>query len=127
MTDYRLRCEFDVLRRIGWSDEELGIHIDDVFERLRQSTEVRAIETEADLDTGRVMLDLSVRSWEPNRNMHARTILSIAIRAARARHEGILPMSDESKLMGSKQAAWSALRGATWRLRRADLEEFVEC
>ena len=60
MTDYRLRCEFDVLRRIGWSDEELGIHIDDVFERLRQSTEVRAIETEADLDTGRVMLDLSV-------------------------------------------------------------------
>ena len=123
MTDYRLRCEFDVLRRIGWSDEELGTHIDGVFERLRQSTEVRAIETEADLDTGRVTLHLSVRSWEPNRNLHARTILSVAIRAARARHEGIFSLAEESKMMGSKTVAWSALRGATWRLRRADLEE----
>ncbi len=122
MSDYRLVCDFDVKRRIGWSDDELGLHIDDVFERLRQSAEVTSIEAEADLDTGRVSMTIGVSSWEVNRNQHARTILSVALRATGARHEGIFSLSEESKLMGAKTGSWSALRGATWQLRRLELE-----
>jgi len=121
VTDYQLDCEFDVMRRIGWSDDELGEHIDSVFERLRQSAEVRRIESEADLDTGRASLNIGFQSWELNHSLHARTVLSVAIRASGARHENILSVSEESKLMGSKTESWSALRGATWRLRRAEL------
>lgn len=114
-------CDFDVLRRIGWSDDELGLHIDDVFERLRQSSEVRSVESEADLDSGRTSLTVGVRSWEPNRILHGKTVVSVAIRSAGARHQGIFSVTEEAKLFGSKSGSWSALRGATWRLRRSEI------
>ncbi len=122
MSDYRLVCDFDVIRRIGWSNDELGLHIDDVFERLRQSAEVRSIESEADLDSGRTSLIVGLRSWEPNRVLHGKTVVSVAIRSAGARHEGILSVTEEAQLFGSKSGSWSALRGATWRLRRSEIE-----
>ncbi len=126
MTQYRLACSFDVLRRIGWSDDELGLHIDDVFERLRQSTEVRRVESEADLDTGRTSLSVDIESWEPNRKQHGRTILSVAIRAAGARHQGIFSVTEEASLFGSRSGSWSPLRGAVWRLRRSEIEVLSE-
>lgn len=121
MTDYGLTCEFDVVRRVGWSDDELAVHVDDVFERLRQSAEVTSIEASADLDTGRVTMDVEFSSWEVNRTDHAKTVISVALRAAGARHDGLFSLAEESKLMGSKTEAWSALRGATWKVRRTEL------
>lgn len=125
MSDYRLICDFDVMRRIGWSDDELGTHIDDVFQRLRQSSEVRSIESEADLDTGRTALTIGLRSWEVNRNLHGKTVLSVAIRAAGAQHQGIFSVTEEAKLFGSKSGPWSPLRGASWRLRKSEIENLT--
>lgn len=126
MTDYRLVCDFDVLRRIGWSDDELGLHIDDVFDRLRQSSEVTSVESEADLDTGRTALTIGLQTWELNRVQHGKTVLSVAIRAAGAQHQGIFTVTEEAKLFGSKSGPWSPLRGASWRLRKAEIEHLTD-
>jgi hypothetical protein len=122
LSDYRLVCDFDVLRRIGWSDDELGLHIDDVFDRLRQSSEVTSVESEADLDTGRTALTVGLQTWELNKVQHGKTVLSVAIRAAGAQHQGIFSVTEEAKLFGSKSGSWSPLRGASWRLRKAGIE-----
>ncbi|MCL1599717.1 MAG: hypothetical protein M3094_11075, partial [Actinomycetia bacterium] len=58
MTPYQISFEFDITRRIGWSDEELGDHIDDVFDRLRQADGVRSMDAEANLDSGRTQIVL---------------------------------------------------------------------
>ena len=57
---YELECEFDVVRRMGWSDEDLAEHIDDIFERLHQANDIQRMSAEANLDTGRSRLSVEV-------------------------------------------------------------------
>lgn len=122
MPDYMVTSEFDVTRRVGWDGtEDLAQHLDAVAERLRQSTDVTSIETDAHLDTGRVHLTIQFTSWEINRLEHSRAVLGVAIRGAGGRHEGLLHEVEFSG-SGADKASWSPLRGATWTLRRFDLD-----
>jgi hypothetical protein len=122
VADFDVVSEFDVNRRVGWDGtEDLAHHIDTVVDLLHQSDAVTGIEVDADLDTGRVRLAMSLTSWENNRAEHSRAIVGVAIRGARARHEGLLPELEISGA-GADDAAWSGLRGPTWRLLRFELD-----
>ena len=120
MQRYSLDCEFDVTRRIGWSEDDLGTHIDDVVEYLRQSSEVTGIDVTADLENGRTAAIIAFSSWEMRRYQHATSTVGVAIRAAGGKHEGLLPFSEEAH-MKQDGAGWSALRSPTWLLRKAEL------
>jgi hypothetical protein len=121
MQEYSLECEFDVTRRIGWSEDDLGTHIDEVIEYLRQSSEVTAIEATADLENGRTNVTIAFASWEMNLYEHATGTAAVAIRAAGGKHDGLLPFAEEAHLKQDGKG-WSALKSPTWLLRRADLK-----
>ncbi len=120
MQKYHLECEFDVTRRIGWSHDDLGSHIDEVVGYLRQSSDVTAIEITADLDSGRTTAIVAFESWEMHLHEHATNTVAVAIRAAGGKHEGLLPFKEEAHLKQDGQR-WSALKSPTWLLRRSEL------
>jgi len=122
MAVFVLETEFDVTRRVGWDEtEDLATHMDGVIEVLRQSNDVRGVVADANLDTGRVSLEVTFDSWEPNRNEHARVVLGVAIRSAGGQHLGLLPEAEASGMNVEKEG-WSPLRGAMWRCRKAVLK-----
>ncbi len=121
MQKYSLECEFDVTRRIGWSEDDLGTHIDEVVEYLRQSSDVTGIDVTADLENGRTTVTIDFASWEMHLYEHATGTVAVAIRAAGGKHDGLLPFAEEAHLKQTA-AGWSALRSPTWLLRRAELK-----
>jgi len=125
MQSYILDCEFDVTRRIGWTDDELGTHIDHFVDYLKQSAEVTGVDVTADLENGRTAMTISFASWEMHRDEHARGTVAIAIRAAGGRHEGLLSLGEEARLKQDGKG-WSALRSPTWLLRRAEVSSEAE-
>ncbi|MEZ5176183.1 MAG: hypothetical protein R2823_08275 [Acidimicrobiia bacterium] len=126
MADYTLVAEFDVIRRVGWQgSDDLANHLDAVTERLRQSNDVRRIESGADLDTGRVTLEVDFEAWNINRNEHSRSVLAVAIHAAGGRHRGLIA-GRESEFIEPGDGSWSALRGATWTTRKFELVRLDE-
>jgi len=122
MGHYRLACEFDVVRRIGWSDEELGEHIDGVFERLHQADGVKGLEATADLDSGRTTMSLMVSTFDGDPRRITCAILGVAIRSCGGVHEGLLPLGEEA-VVGPERNQWSGLRTPTWRVRQTDFNE----
>ena len=121
MVAYSVHCEFDVTRRIGWNDtDDLARHIDTVVETLRQGEAARRVEVNANLETGRVILDMDLESSEMNRVSHARAVLAVAIRSSGGRHSGVLPDLEKTG-RGAEPPSWSALRGATWLARTIDV------
>jgi len=124
MGTYRLECQFDVMRRIDWSDGELGDHIDAVFDRLHQSEIVRAVEAEADLDTGRATVSMTVSTFDDDPLHLACVALGIAIRSCGAEHVGLLPLGEEGVLRPQKNQ-WSGLRLPSWRVRQRDLKDIA--
>ena len=122
MLDFAVISEFDVTRRVGWDGtDDLARHIDAVVELLRQSHEVNGIEADANLDTGILRLVIRFHSWEMNRAEHSRAVVGVAIRATSARHEGLLPEL-EFRSAGADKGSWSALKGATWSVRRFEID-----
>jgi hypothetical protein len=122
MLDFAIISEFDVTRRVGWDGtDDLASHIDTVVDLLRQSHEVKAIEADANLDTGRLRLMIRFHSSEVNRAAHLRAVVGVAIRAASGRHEGLLPEFEFSSA-GADKGSWSALRGPTWSVRRFEID-----
>lgn len=121
MQEYSLECEFDVTRRIGWSEDDLGTHIDEVVEYLRQSSDVTAIDVTADLENGRTTVTIDFASWEMHLHEHATGTVAVAIRAAGGKHDGLLPFAEEAHLKQDGKG-WSALKSPTWLLRRAELK-----
>ena len=123
MNGYRLECEFDIVRRIGWSDEDLGEHIDDVFDRLHQAAGVDGLDATADLDSGRSLIALH---FEVGRDQDAervgRATLGVAIRSAGGSHNGLLPFSEEASLKPDRNQ-WSGLRTPSWNVRQVNLTE----
>ena len=120
MTTYELQCEFDITRRIGWSDEDLADHIDDVFERLHQAKGVLSMDAEADLDTGRSQIALRYTTLtEDDPEMLGRTILSVAIRSCGAGHQGLLPFAQEASVKPERNQ-WSGLRTPLWNVRQVN-------
>lgn len=123
MPTYELDFEFDIVRRIGWTDEDLGAHIDEVFERLHQAHSVLGMDASANLDTGRSELNLLFEAERDDDPDHiGRAMLGVAIRASRGGHNGLLAFAEEATVQ-SKRTHWSGLRTPTWNLRRATLRE----
>jgi hypothetical protein len=120
MQMYSLECEFDITRRVGWNEDELGEHIDDVVAFLRQSSDVTGIEITADLENGRTTATIDFASWEMKLREHATSTVGVAIRAAGGKHQGLLPFAEEAH-MKQDGRGWSALKSPTWLLRRAEL------
>lgn len=122
MGTYRLGCEFDVVRRIGWSDEELGEHIDNVFDRLHQADGVKGMEAGADLDSGRTTVDLILTTFDDEPQHVACVALGVAIRSCGGAHIGLLPLGEEA-IVRPERNQWSGLRTPTWRIRQVDFSE----
>lgn len=127
METFELVCEFDVVRRMGWSDEELGDHIDAVFERLHQADVVREIEATADLDSGRTTVTVTTRkvgiaTTEDEPRHVACAVLGVAIRSCGGVHVGLLSVGEEGTLR-FEGGRWSGLRTPTWNVRQQDFSE----
>ncbi|MEN8041066.1 MAG: hypothetical protein ABFR95_06140 [Actinomycetota bacterium] len=122
MTTYELTCEFDIARRIGWSDEELGLHIDMVFERLHQADGIEKAEAQADLDSGRATIALMVATDDPEPQRVACASLAVAIRSCGGGHQGLLPLREEAVLRPGRNS-WSGLRIPTWTVRQKSFEQ----
>ena len=122
MGTYRLECQFDVTRRIDWSDGDLGDHIDTVFDRLHQSDVVRAVEAEADLDTGRTTVSMTVSTFDDDPLHLACVVLGIAIRSCGAEHVGLLSLGEEGVLRPQRNQ-WSGLRTPSWNVRQTDFDD----
>ena len=123
MPGYRLECEFDIVRRIGWSDDDLGLHIDDVFDRLHQANGVDGIDARADLDTGRSIIEVRYEASRDEDPEHlGRTTLGVAIRASGGTHNGLLPFGEEAGLRPDRPQ-WSGLRTPSWNVRQVTIEE----
>jgi len=118
MERFLLIFEFDVIRRIGWSDEELGDHIDTVIDRLRQADGVRSMDAKADLDTGRTTLELRYLTFSDEPEQHGRILTGVAIRSCGAGHNGLLAFSEEAKVKPERNQ-WSGLRTPSWNTRQA--------
>jgi hypothetical protein len=122
MGTYRLGCEFDVVRRVGWSDEELGDHIDKVFDRLHQADGVKGVEAKADLDSGRTTVLMMLTTFDDEPRHIACAFLGVAIRSCGGEHEGLLPLGEEA-IVRPQRSQWSGLRTPTWRIRQIDFDE----
>lgn len=123
MPGYELECEFDIVRRIGWTDDELGGHIDAVFERLHQAADVMGMEASSNLDTGRSTIALRYEAdRDDNPERIGRTTLGVAVRACGGAHNGLLPLSEEASVK-PERGQWSGLRTPTWNVRQVSLRE----
>ncbi len=121
MAEYIIDGEFDVNRRLGWDDsDDLAKHLDEVAEILTRNSEVIRVETDGNLESGRVHLKIHLDSWEVNRVEHSRSVVGVAIRAAGGRHEGLLPEREVSG-GGAEKELWSPFWGATWTVRLLEL------
>ena len=123
MSMYELSCEFDVARRIGWEDDAVAQHVDDVLDRLRQGQGVRSMSVEANMDTGRVELVVGFDSLiADDPQHHGALMIGVAIRASGGMHQGLLPLSEEAVLrpeIGQR----SGLRTPIWNVRRLSTTE----
>jgi hypothetical protein len=122
MGTYRLECEFDIMRRINWSDEELGRHIDGVFERLHQSDVVRGVAAQADLDSGRATVSMIIATFDDDPRHLACVVLGVAIRSCGGEHVGLLPLGEEGVLRPERNQ-WSGLRTPSWMVRQTDFDD----
>jgi len=123
MPEYELACEFDIVRRIGWTDDDLGEHIDTVFERLHQAADVMGLDATSNLDTGRSNIVLRYEAdRDDNPERIGRTTLGVAVRASGGAHNGLLPLSEEATVK-PERGQWSGLRTPTWNVRQVTVRE----
>ena len=123
MIMYALEGEFDVARRIGWSDDDLARHVDDVLDRLRQGQGVLSMDVEANMDSGRVALSVRFESLTTDDPKHYGALLrGVAIRASGAMHEGLLPIGEEAVLRPDRRQR-SGLRTPVWNVRQLKASE----
>ena len=116
---WRAEGEFTVSRRVPWeNDEGLRPHIDRVIEALRDSEATAEIEVDADLETASVLLCVVVVVPEDgDGDAVAREIVAAAIRECGGRHDGLLPLVDESRLE-TRDGPFSGLKTPMWTLFR---------
>ncbi len=119
---WRAQGAFVVTRRIPWeTDEGLRPHVDRVVDELKECDAAAAIEVDVDLVSARVLLALTVAVTEDDEGntedaeSFARETIAGAIRSNAGRHEGLLPLLDESKLE-SRSGPWAGLRTPLWTL-----------
>ena len=108
-----------VSRRIPWdNDEGLRPHIDRVVDALRDDEAAAEIEVDADLESAHVMLSVIVVVPEDgDGDAIAREHIAAAIRQCGGRHDGLLPLADESRLE-TRRGPFSGLRTPMWTFFR---------
>ena len=123
---WRGECEFTVSRRIPWdNDEGLRPHIDRVVDALRDDDVAAEIEADADLESTGVALSVIVVVPEDgDGEVIAREHVAAAIRECGGRHEGLLPLIDESRLQ-SRGSPFSGLKTPMWTLFRMTSDRVV--
>ncbi len=116
---WRAESEFTVSRRIPWdNDAGLRPHIDSVVDAFRGNEATAEVEVNADLESARVTLSVIVVVPEDgDGDSVVREHISAAIRECGARHEGLLPLIDESRL-GIRSGPFSGLRMPLWSFFR---------
>ena len=116
---WRADGEFTVSRRIPWdNDEGLRPHIDRVVEALRENEATAEIEIDADLETANVSLSVIVVVPEDgDGDAVARENVAAAIRECGGRHDGLLPLVDESRLE-TRRGPFSGLKTPLWTFFR---------
>ena len=117
VTPYRIAFEFDIVRRVGWSEDDLAEHVDDVFDRLRQADGVRSMDVEADLDSGRTQIEYRYMTFADDPEYHGRVLLGVAIRSCGGGHHGLLVFADEAAVKPERNQ-WSGLRTPSWNVRQ---------
>ena len=112
---WRAESEFTVSRRIPWdNDEGLRPHIDRVVDAVRGNEATAEVEVDADLESAHVALSVIVVVPEDgDGDSVAREHIGAAIRECGARHEGLLPLVDESRLE-IRSRPFSGLRMPLW-------------
>lgn len=120
MSEYELVCEFDITRRINWSDEELGVHIDAVMDSLHQAEGVDGVTAEANLDSGRTTMWIRFSTVEEDVQHYARAVLGVAVRANGGEHVGLLPLGEEGVFRAGRNQ-WSGLRTPSWKVRNVGI------
>jgi hypothetical protein len=122
MGTYQFTCSFDIVRRVGWSDDDLGLHVDAVLDRLHQADGVTAVAVEADLDSGMADVSMVLSTFDDNPQHLASVVLGVAIRSSGGAHTGLLSLGEEAVVRPDRNQ-WSGLRTPTWWLRQADIEQ----
>jgi hypothetical protein len=125
-TLWRATGEFTVSRRVPWdNDEGLRPHIDRVVDAARGSDATAEIEVDADLESARVALSIIVVVHEDGDGESiARDHIAAAIRECGGRHDGLLPLADESRL-DARMGPFSGLRTPLWTFFRMTGERVV--
>ncbi len=123
---WRWESEFTVSRRVPWdNDEGLRPHIDRVVDALRDDDVAAEIEADADLESTGVALSVIVVVPEDgDGEVIAREHVAAAIRQCGGRHEGLLPLIDESRLQ-SRGSRFSGLKTPMWTLFRMTSDRVV--
>lgn len=116
---WRTESEFTVSRRIPWdNDDRLRPHIDSVVDAFRGNEATAEVEVDADLESAHVTLSVIVVVPEDGvGDSVAREHIGAAIRECGARHEGLLPLIDESRLE-IRSGPFSGLRMPLWTFFR---------
>jgi hypothetical protein len=116
---WRAESEFTVSRRIPWdNDEGLRPHIDRVVDAFRGNKATAEVEVDADLESAHVILSVIVAVPEDgDGDSVAREHIAGAIRECGARHEGLLPLIDESRLE-IRSGLFPGLRMPLWTFFR---------
>ena len=116
---WHAESEFTVSRRIPWeNDEGLRPHIDRVVDALREDEAAAEIEVDADLESAHVVLSVTVVVPEDgDGESTARAHVAEAIRECGGRHDGLLPLVDESRLE-TRTGPFSGLKTPMWTFYR---------
>jgi len=124
---WRVEGDFPVSRRIPWEeDHALRPHIDQVVDALLTADASAEIEVDADLESTRVLLSLTVvGDREEDRDAMAREMIAQAIRDCDGRHEGLLRLVDEARLE-KRSGRKSGLRMPNWVLYHLTSEPISE-
>ena len=123
---WRSKIEFGVSRRIPWeNDEGLRPHIDGVLDALHDNEAAAEIEVDADLESAHVVLSIVVIVPEDgDGDSTGREQVAAAIRGCGGRHDGLLPLVDESRLE-PRSGPFSGLKTPMWTFYRMSGHEVL--
>lgn len=119
-------ADFVLTRRVEWVDgDEIRRHVDEVVDTLNDYEEVLEVEVDVDLSQGRVRMSLICAVLpDEDADLCTRRAAAAAIRQSGGRHDGLLPLAEESRVRANVNA-WSGLRTPRWEPRRFAVQRVV--
>jgi hypothetical protein len=118
--EYRVAYDFRVTRRIAWEEDVDAFHghVAAVVAFIEASTDIRDIKVVADVEHVSLSLELTVEADDrESAEGLAKSLIGLAIRESGARHFGLFPLGEESR-MKSRLSAWAGLKTPHWTPRQ---------